>query len=203
MLPILALLFAFGAWRYWAQKPGAWTAERAAVYAHLVAVEKDGQKLLAASKSFLAQGFPAEAAALKARAILPTVTGEGRSMRADLFRQAMRSRRPSGVREMAEALQAQGYGASARQLRGHARGLEVLRELRDRQPGFGIGVVIPSTYVPPPPSSYVDPNDAFTAGFGIGTVIPSTYHPPVGDAPASPPPPDPDQTLPDPSQGGQ
>jgi hypothetical protein len=202
MLPILALLFAFGAWRYLAQRPGAWTAERAAVYAHLVAVEKDGQKLLAASKSFMTQGFPAEAAALKARAILPTVTGEGRSMRAGLFRQAMRSRRPSGVREMAEALQAQGYGASARQLRGHARGLEVLRELRDRQPGFGIGVVIPSQYVPPP-SSYVDPNDAFTAGFGIGTVIPSQYVPPQADAVASPPPPDPDQTLPDPSQGGQ
>jgi hypothetical protein len=200
MLPILALLFAFGAWRYLAQRPGAWTAERAAVYAHLVAVEKDGQKLLAASKSFMTQGFPAEAAALKARAILPTVTGEGRSMRAGLFRQAMRSRRPSGVREMAEALQAQGYGASARQLRGHARGLEVLRELRDRQPGFGIGVVIPSTYVPPP-SSYVSPDDA-AAYFGIGTVIPSQYVPPQADAPASPPPPDPDQTLPDPSQGG-
>jgi len=199
MLPAILLLLAFGAWRWHAQRVGAWTAERAAVYAHLVAVEKDAGKLLTASRSFLAQGFPAEAAALKARAQVPAVTGEGRNIRASLFRQALRSRRPSGVRELADEFQAQGYGASARQLRGYARGQEVLRELRDRQPGFGIGVVIPSQYVPPPPSAYASPDDA--AYFGIGTVIPSTYHPPQADAAASPPPPDPDQTLPDPSQG--
>ena len=201
MLPaVLIALLAFGAWRWHAQKVGSWTAERAALYAHLVSVEKDGTKLLAASKSFLAQGFPVEAAALKARALVPTITGEDRDMRARIFRQALYSRRPSGVREVAEALQSQGYGASARQLRGYARGLEVLREMRDRQPGFGLGVIIPSTYVPPPPSAAPSPDDA--AYFGIGTVIPAQYVPPAADVPASPPPPDPDVQAPDPN-GGQ
>jgi hypothetical protein len=128
MFGILGVLAALGLgiWRLARNRvPGLWTPERQALYRVAIAFETDPTKLSALAAKFQDEGFPDKAAALRARAKLPTVNGEETAKYATIARKAFGSKNPEAVRAVAAGFEQSGRGATADALRDYATGLDV------------------------------------------------------------------------------
>lgn len=159
----VAIFLALGYWRYRVNRiPGLWTSEREAMYRFAMQHERDPRKLKEIADHFESDGFQDRANALRARAALASSSVTSQAAYDQVMRKALLSQNPDVVRAVAARYERSGRGASADLLRNYAEGVEARKSIvaGDRfghggLPGagaqFGIGTIIPSTYVPPTP----------------------------------------------------
>jgi len=102
--------------------------------------EGDPSVLKALSAEFKRKGYVGEAAALLARANLPTESPTVQGDHAAILQGALRSQRPEGIHKVSIGFEQAGKGASARLLRRYARGLRVYQSIP----------AIPAPQPPPP-----------------------------------------------------
>ncbi len=129
LVPIGIGLLATGAWimqkrRERAPISEAEKAERAVVFDTAINQVKDPEKLRALAKAFRSEGLDTEATLLDQRADLNTASPEEKAERTAIYKQAMASKNPAAIREVATAFDEIGATGAAVSLRQVATGLE-------------------------------------------------------------------------------
>jgi hypothetical protein len=122
---VLAGLTGIAAWRASRRQPKTMTPERQRIYESALVSLKEPAKLRELSAVFRKEGFPAEAEVLEKRAALRELPPDVKAARVAVFKQAVNSTNPDGIRAVANAFAGEGcYGAASR-LHEHAESLLV------------------------------------------------------------------------------